>query len=239
MAEIITTTEVPSVTSTPNKAVDFGKALSWYLNDPKFGKTLLIVSLWILSCFLILPIFYVVPVIMGFYIELVKNIQNGRWEIPEFGSSEQWNEGVKFFLISLLFGVAVGAIFVALMIPLGFLINAVEEFAIVVPFLVIFGMIAHIVLGAVLTYTPIMIIAKTGNYSLIWNVYLHTAIVKAEWKNMLLGFLVMMVASYALSFIGALACYIGIFPAIIVTYLMMAGVIGQIDTTEISKVANQ
>lgn len=239
MAEIITTNDEKASSAGQNKSVDYGKSLSWYFNDPNFGKTLLVASLWILSCLLILPLLYVLPVFMGFYVDLIRNIQNNKWEIPAFGTSEQWVTGMKYFVWSFTFGIVILILMALVMFPLVALTSEVEAMAIIMPFVMIVFIALYFLIGVISTFTPGMIFARTGSLSQMWNVNLHVAIFKKEWKNMLIGFLVMMIASYALSFIGAIACYIGILPAIVVTYLIMAGVVGQISTSEIDNLKTE
>jgi len=215
--------------------LDYGKALSWYLKDPRFWPTVLTMSLYFISCIFILPMFYVLPLFTGYTIAQIRKIQAGEYEILELNSS-YWNEGVKLMLLSFAIGLVVGLIAGFFTMAGAILLasaggnDASAGAIIVVMVLNLIGYLLQFTFSFALPYFMLLayaIYAKTGsiNSMLNWSNY------KAMWRtngwSTAVGYLIYYAGLMALTMIGMIACCIGILPASAAAVFIMAGVAGQ------------
>lgn len=219
------------------KTIDYAKALSWYVNDKKFWPTVLTMSLYTISCIFILPIFYVVPLFLGYSIAIIRNIQAEKYELPELNST-YWKDGVTLALVAIAISMVVGMLFGGAFFGGAIVSRILREVSEGLGAVVMLGLnLLGLMLQAVLSFIAPMIYfvayaiyAKTSSVNSMFQVENY----KKLWRNnewgIVIAYAVYMAATSALSMIGFFACCIGILPAIVVSGFIMAGFIGQLDT---------
>lgn len=219
--------------------IDYGKVLTWYFNDPRFWPTILTLSLYMLSCVFIVPIFYVVPLLTGYSISLIRNIQKGKYEIPEIDSS-YWTDGAKL----LLAYIGVTVIFMVIFMILGFggmLLsgmlgrNGDSNGLGVITLLVtnVFSIVFQLVYSIVLPFILLLayaIYAKTNSLSSVFAWSNYVAMWRNSRWNLVIGYFVYYAGVMALSMVGFMACCVGILPAMAASTFIMAGLVGQLGT---------
>lgn len=215
--------------------LDYGKALSWYIHDPKFWPTVLTMSLYMISCIFILPMFYVLPLFTGYTIAQIRKIQRGEYEILDLDSS-YWNDGMKLLLVGLAVGIGLGVVLMILMFGPSVLLTAVagqdsnSAVAVVAVLMQLIGYGIQMLFSfgfPLLALMAYAIYAKTNSIGsmFIWGNY------KALWHNngwsVVVGYLVYYAGTMALTSLGMLACCVGVLPASVIAIFLMAGVAGQ------------
>ena len=223
-----------------NKDIDYGKALSWFIKDTKFWPTVLTLSLYLLSCILILPMFYVVPLLTGYLIDVIRNIQQGKFEVPEVGG-DQWKDGAVLVLISMAVGFAIGFVAFVIVMGISILSTILEDSSSATS--VILNLFASLISYATqaitslfvpfFTYLAYAIYAKTGSINSIFQVSNYQTMWKRNGTALIIGTLIATVAISALAGVGFFACCIGVLPATVIGYYILAGFIGQFDVEEV------
>lgn len=229
MAEII---EENVVSSSNSGDIDYGKALSWMFKDPNFGSILLKGSLLLLSFILVIPIFYVIPVFIGFTLDLTRNLQNGKYELPGLGAEGQWKDGIILSLLGLAFSLMIGllvgggttlASFAALQNG-----ASPEQLSTYSNFLNIPSMLLN-ALTITITMMVYPIYAKTQDVGSLFNVSNY----KNMWDNngsvLIISALIVWVVSQALTMVGLFAFCFGLLPAIVITYMVKGSFYGHMN----------
>ncbi len=218
------------------KTIDYSKALSWFIKDKKFWPTVLTMSLYSLSCVLIIPLFYVIPVTTGYSIALAKKIQNDEYELPEF-PGDYWKDGVVFALLmvalSTAFGILVSIFAFGGVIFSSILKDSSESLAALsslgtqgIGFLL--QMLSSII-APLVTFAFYAIYAKTGSINSLFDINNYKKIWAQNKWGFVVASLIYMVAASALATVGFMACCIGILPATAISSIMMASIIGQLS----------
>ncbi len=229
MADINEAVQTQKIGSNARR-VDYARALSWFFTDPQFGRVVLVGSLYLLSCILILPLFYVAPVLWGYILDLISNIQKGRWELPLLGAEGQWQKGVKYMLVQLMLAVAIVILSMVILFGFGALIET--SYGSTQTILGFFGVLLYfaLVLGAsLLLYFQFIIFAKTDDISSMFSMHNLGYVLKKNIGAMIIASIIFYAAANIYPLIGMAACGIGILPAVIVLYMTMASLFGQLD----------
>lgn len=216
--------------------IDYGKALSWYIHDPKFWPVVLTMSLYMISCIFILPMFYVLPLFTGYTIAQIRKIQRGEYEILDLDSS-YWNDGMKLLLVGLAVGIGATILMMVFMFGPSVLLTTVASqdsgsgiamFAIVMQ---LFGYVVQMLFSFGFPFLMLMayaIYAKTNTLGsmFLWGNY-RTVLRNNGW-GVVVGYLVYYAGTVALTTLGMFACCVGILPASVAVVFIMAGVAGQL-----------
>jgi hypothetical protein len=214
--------------------IDYGKALSWYIKDPKFWPIVLTLSLYMLSCIFILPMFYVLPLLTGYSVALIRKVQQGEYEILDVDSS-YWNEGMKLILVGFAVGIVIGILLTIFMFGGSILaaLGADNDSMAIVIFALIFQLVGLgvqllISLGfPLLTLMAYAIYAKTGTMGSMFTWSNYQALARNNGWNLVIGYLVYYAGLTAITTLGVFACCVGVLPASVIALFVMAGVAGQ------------
>lgn len=227
---------VEEVVNSGSSRVDYGKAIGWYFSDPLFWSNVLKFSLFFLSIFLIFPIFYVGPVLFGFMIQISRNVQKGEYKLPEFGAEGQWKEGLMIMLFSMGLGTVV-SIFMSLVItPLTFSIGYLgDSNEVMILFFVVLLVVqlAFTLLLTVVSFAIQGIYAKTGDFNSMLSIDNYRYVIKNNWKKMVVSLIVIYGVALGFSIVGFLVFCVGIIPAYLAIYIVMATIVGQLDVDEV------
>ncbi|MCC7304481.1 DUF4013 domain-containing protein [bacterium] len=223
------------------KTIDYAKALSWYVNDKKFWPTVLTISLYIFSCVLLLPVFYVLPVLTGYSLKLIRNIQEGKYELPELESG-YWKEGVMVLLVTFAFYLLVGIVVSGVIAVSQITTHVVREYSHFGGALLRLGtyMVSLVLQSTVSLVFPLIsfvaysIYAKTRNLNSMFMASNYKQIWESNRWNVVISYGLYFTATSALGAIGLLACCVGILPALAISMFLMAGFAGQLDTKGVS-----
>lgn len=222
-------------------SMDYSKALTWYTKDAKFWPTVLTLSLYILSCFLFLPIFYVVPYMTGYLLVLIRNIQKGDYALPDV-TGNYWKEGLPLILLSFALSMIVGLLFGIVMfggaILAGILAEVSSSFELVFSLgIQLLSLLVQTLTSLVLPFVYFMayaIYAKTNAISSLFEIENYKKVWQQNTWSIVIGYVIFMAVSSALSFAGIIACCIGVLPAAVVSQFIMAGVVGQYKVENVS-----
>jgi len=228
--------EKPVVSST--KKIDYARTLTWFLKDKRFGSVLLKGSLYILSCILILPAFYVIPVFVGFMLDIISNVQNGVYELPEeFGSERQWKDGAVLALISIAFSFILSFIFSfgAGSVRMGGsdMSNVENLLRNASHYRSGFSSFISSLLNTLFMMVTYAIYAKTREPRSLFVGSNYSSIFSKSGVNILIFMLISGAASTVLLPLGVLAFCIGIFPILVIVQLINSSLYGLIDVSEV------
>jgi len=217
--------------------LDYAKGLSWYIKDPKFWPTVLTLSLYTLSCIFIIPIFFVVPVMAGYSVAMIRQIQQGNYEILEVNNS-YWNDGIKLFLLSSAVSLALGVVITIFSfggVLLISLLGGDRHSGATVGITIIMQLIGYVFQMVFSLVFPFLIVlayaiyAKTGDFGSIFSIENYKTMWRTNQWNLVIAYLLYTVVVSALATVGMFACCIGILPAMAASTFIMAGVFGQLS----------
>lgn len=222
------------------KGIDYGKALTWFAKDPKLANTLLTLSLYLLSCVLILPIFYVAPYFTGYILKMVQNIQQGIFELPTLEGS-YWRDGITLIMVSMGISFVLG-IMVAIVIFGGTIAGSILSESstaggtIVTIMFQLISLVIQVVGSIILPIVYFMayaIYSKTGSISSILAIGNYKIVWQQNQWEIVISYVIYMAVVSALSTLGFMACCIGILPAAVASNFIMAGFIGQFKVEDV------
>lgn len=230
--------------------MDIGKALTYYTKDEKFVSVVAMFSLLLLSCIFLLPILFVGPLMVGYTIEIVRRIQNGDYSLPEIAYTDFWKKGIMLVLVQIAVGVLFFFLQALITVPLSFLGLAGTSSLRSSDYsyrdssgsLMYLGtsMLTNVIslvfsfVQTIVSFAMIAIYARTDNVNSLFNFSNYKKLWANNGANLVILPIVSGIAGGVIVFIGFLAFCIGALPATVVVSLIQAGLIGQVDTKEVS-----
>jgi hypothetical protein len=226
---------------------DYGTALTWYFKDPLFGNVVMQFSLLILSCIFILPVFYVAPLMLGYLIATIRNVQKGKYALPEVDANVQWKDGAMLMLVNLAVGVVVATISFSISMLVSFSSialgsDASSEFSFFSGMLAIFGSFINIAINLVVVFVEMLMVviyAKTGSLNDLISLENYQTIMRNNGSTVIISMILMYVVGSVVPMIGFLFCCIGILPASVIITFITAGLYGQISTEGLPSLVEQ
>lgn len=216
--------------------IDYGKSLSWFFNDPKFWNTVLKASLLMLSMILIIPIIYVAPLFVGYTLHLIRNIQNGVYELPELGEEGQWQDGIVLALLgfglSFILGLIIGGGSVATMFAAAQNGADPETLNNYSSLANIPGMLSRL-FQSLLAVMAMPMFAKTRDIGSLFNIGNYQAIWEANGAKIVIVAVLVYVLSSVIPAVGFLALCIGVLPASFIVTIMKGSLYGELDVSNI------
>jgi len=210
-------------------------AYSYVFDSPQWAMNLLLATV----CMLI-PV--VGPIVLwGYHFEIIESLhRNPRRTYPDFDFNnfvEYLKRGVWPFLVSLVVtmvpSVVLMVLFYALIIAVGLGVGAAgEEMGApiaVVGFLLVFAaMLAASILIGMICIPFVIRAGLTQDFGEAFRFDFVKSFFRKTWKEMVLSMLFMMISSMAVGMIGAMLCFVGIYPAAALIMLAYAHIYYQL-----------
>ena len=100
---------------------DFLKPLTFVFDDPKWVQKVLIGGLFVIASFILIGVFF----IFGYMARLARNVIRGdQFPLPEWDDlGEYFGEGVKLFLVGLVYAIPIAIVAVVLVVPMAIMGN--------------------------------------------------------------------------------------------------------------------
>ena len=218
----------PPVRPEPGSSLDFGRALSFFFQDPDWVKKLLLGSLFTLLAFLVVGAFF----IAGYMIRVIRRSARGEtYPLPDWddlnGIFMDGLHAAGAYLAYLLPAVALYAIFaVAMAVMAG---GDGDASAVVALFgMAVMGILMIVMLVLMLFLPAAMTrLALRGNIGAAFEFEAIFAYIKRNLTNYILAILVMILANFISQF-GIILFCIGIIPASFWAATVMAYALGEV-----------
>lgn len=201
---------------------DVIKLITWFVKDRNFTPTLLNFSLLLLSCILIFPVIYVIPLLMGYVIEVIKTVRLKRYMLPEISPTTQWQPGLLFLLVLL----GVGTVSTVVLTICEQLCEP-------------WGALGELFIAAGVGFTNIVIsfmsvvwaiiFAQRHSLSDIVNMQLLIAIVTLRWRSIILSMILVFLVTIVCLSVGLVVFCIGILPALVMVLIITGSLYGSVD----------
>jgi uncharacterized protein DUF4013 len=195
---------------------DFLKPLTFVFDDPRWVQKVLIGGLFIIASFILIGVFF----IFGYMARLARNVIRGDQNpLPEWDDlGEYFSEGVKLFLVGLIYAIPIAIVAMILIVPMAIMGNnsdneTVRSMA---------GMSATCIwclvfpLGLALSlWLPgaLLMVIVTGDFKAGFDFGRIFRFIRANIGNYLLSFVVAIVASFAAQLGFILLCIGVVFTA--------------------------
>src|SRR5947209_4348294 len=100
---------------------DFLKPLTFVFDDPRWIQKVLIGGLFIIASFILIGVFF----IFGYMARLARNVIRGdQYPLPEWDDlGEYFSEGVKLFVVGLIYAIPIAIVTVILVVPMAIMGN--------------------------------------------------------------------------------------------------------------------
>ena len=100
---------------------DFLKPLTFVFDDPRWVQKILIGGLFVIASFILIGVFF----IFGYMARLARNVIRGdQFPLPEWDDlGEYFGEGVKLFLVGLIYAIPIAIVAVVLVVPMAIMGN--------------------------------------------------------------------------------------------------------------------
>lgn len=220
--------------------IDFADVFTFILKDKKIIYKILVLSLLLLSCVLVFPLFFVVPYFVGYFINITKNVQKGKSELPEV---EQWEKYFKtglpltlilviltivIFSFNSLMGAFKSLQFINISKPSD-ITNFGPQMPLSLPILLLIAVIPSFFqfiisnLYTVFYLCALNIQAKDSDYTKLLNFENYLEILKKNWVNLIIFVILNLIISYILfPIITVLTCCLGLIPFFIYIQIITA-----------------
>lgn len=197
----------------PGPALDFGRALSFFFQDPQWVSKILIGSIFsVLSMFMVGGVF-----IAGYAVRLLRRASRGEaYPLPEWDDlGGMFMEGLQVMGAYLAHILPVFVMMIAFMIPVALAGESQSDappavLLIAIPMM----LLASLAIVAVLIYFPAALtrLAVNERFGAAFEIGANWAFIRRNFSNYLLAIVVFLVANF-ISQLGILLFCIGIFPA--------------------------
>jgi len=219
----------------PQGSVDFGRSFTFVSEDPDWIKKILIGGVFALACAVLVGI----PFVLGYFSRTLRNVVAGEPRpMPEWDDlGEIFNEGLRLTAVSLIYGLAIGAVVAVLLgvmiLPLVALSGSHGGASEALGFLGGLGLVglcglAMVVYLVVTIFLPAALarssLRGTVADGFAWREIL--GFITANLGNYLITLVIYLLASF-LAQLGFLLCCVGIFPAAFWGYMVLAVALGQ------------
>jgi hypothetical protein len=181
---------------------------------------------------------------MGYLVATVRNVQNGRYVLPEIDASIQWKDGAMLMLANIAVGLIVGTISFSITFAtsLASTYESSSEIGIFTGMLAIFGSFVNLAINIVVAFVQMLMVvvyAKTGSLNELIVMENYQTILKNNGATVFIAMVLVYVVGSIVPMLGLLFCCIGIFPAAVIVSFITAGLYGQISTEGIASLVQQ
>lgn len=207
------------------------ETLTWFFKDPKFASILLKFSLLILSCIFILPMIYVIPVMIGYQLRVIRHLQGNLFELPEI-DAEMWTEGLMYLVVVGGVSTVIAAIIVGVPMFLTAIMGATDTSEATYFIMTMLTLVVQNIVPLVLSawgFYAMSIYARTRNIGDVFSIQEYQNMWTINQWNMVIGFVLSLVIPNFVLGVGFMLLCIGILPAMMVSSLMTASLIGSIE----------
>jgi hypothetical protein len=191
---------------------DFLKPLTFVFDDPRWLQKVLIGGLFVIASFILIGVFF----IFGYMARLARNVIRGdQYPLPEWDDlGEYFAEGVKLFLVGLVYAIPIAIVAAVLIVPMAIMGNNSDNETVRsmagMSATCVWCLVFPLSLGLAL-WLPgaLLMVIVSGDFKAGFDFGHIFRFIRANVGNYLLAFVVAIVASFA-SQLGFLLLCIGV-----------------------------
>lgn len=202
--------------------IDLGLAFTYMTKDEEFFKKLLILSLWTFLCIFLVPI----PAVLGYFVVVTRNVQQKKYELPEFDFGTMFKEGLYPLLVMVGLSVLLGFI----IFPVNLILNYMGTFGEILRWGVSF---LQFFFSTFVTMAVIAIYAKSGDVNSLVNLENYKYLLEKNTIDIIVAAVILTVLSMVLIPLGLAAFCIGVFFTSVYYSFVYAGMAGQLDAAKV------